>query len=152
MNYEQTFHKILNKDEKIEYSFSIGQRYIKVCLVSWGIISILLLLLSGFFGILIFLITIFYYAFYLKTANVYIFTDKRVIIHQGWLSTKMISIDYQKITDILVDQRFLDKMIFKTGNLAINTAGTTTQEVVLKHLQNPYEIKKKLDILRDKKN
>jgi hypothetical protein len=34
--------------------------------------------------------------------------------------------------------------------MAIDTAGTTLQEVILKHIESPYEVKKKLDALKDK--
>jgi uncharacterized membrane protein YdbT with pleckstrin-like domain len=149
MNHEQTLNKILNQDEKVEHGFSIGQRYLKVCFVFWGIISVLLLLFYGFFGILVFLFVVFYYAFYLKTANVYAFTNKRVLIHRGLFSTNAISIDYNKITDVSVKEPFLDKVLFHSGSIAINTAGTGTQEVILKHIQSPYKLKKKLDTLKD---
>jgi len=148
MVYEKIWQKILNPDEKIEYEFSIGKRYRMFGLICWGIVSIPLLFLYGI-GVLTFLIALFYYGFYLKVANAYAFTNRRIIIHRGWLSTKVISVDYEKITDITVVEPLLDRLITHTGHLAINTAGTTFQEVMLTHIAHPYEIKKKLDHLRD---
>ncbi len=149
MNYEKIWNKTLGSDEKVEYEFSIGSRYIKFGLIVWGIISLPFLFAAGF-GILIFLIALFYYGFYLKVANAYAFTNKRVLIHRGWLSTHTTSIDYSKITDVHIQEPFFDRIITHTGHIAINTAGTTLHEVILKHIESPYEIKKKLDALKDK--
>jgi membrane protein YdbS with pleckstrin-like domain len=145
---QQIWDKVLGKDEKIEYSFSIGQNYIKLGLICWGILSLPLLFAAGF-GVVTFLIALFYYGFYLKKANVYAFTNKRILIHKGWLSTNTTSVDYSKITDIHVREPFLDKIMTKTGVIAINTAGSSNLEILLQHVENPYEVKKILDGLRD---
>lgn len=149
MKYEKIWQKTLSSDEKVEYEFSVGDRYIKFGLIIWGIISLPLLFAMGF-GIFIFLVALFYYAFYLKAANAYAFTNKRVLIHRGWLSTHMISVDYSKITDIHIREPFFDRIITHTGNIAIITAGTTVDQIVLQHINAPYEVKKKLDALKDK--
>jgi len=149
MSYEKIWKKTLGTDEKIEFEFSIGGRYIKFGLIVWAIISLPLLFAAGL-GIFTFLIALFYYGFYLKVANAYALTNKRVLIHRGWLSTNTTSIDYSKITDVNVQEPFFDRIITHTGHIAINTAGTTLHEVILKHIEAPYEIKKKLDLLKDK--
>jgi uncharacterized membrane protein YdbT with pleckstrin-like domain len=149
MKEQQIWDKVLGKDEKVEYSFSIGQSYIKFNLIAWGIISIPLLFLFGF-GIVIFLIALFYYGFYVKVANAYAFTNKRILIHKGWLSTHTISVDYPKITDIHIREPFIARVFTKTGVIAINTAGSNSLEILLTAVEKPYEIKKILDNLRDK--
>ena len=147
MNYEKIWQKTLANDEKVEYEFSIGGKYIKFQLIIWGIVSLPLLLIMGL-GLFTFLMTLFYFAFYLKAANAFAFTNKRVLVHRGWLSTHMISVDYSKITDIHVVEPFFDRVLTHTGNIAIITAGTTTDQIVLQHISNPYEVKKKLDALK----
>ncbi len=149
MNYDKIWAKTLSSDEKVEFEFSIGKTYLKFWFIVWSIISFLFLFLYGF-GILVFLAVLFHFGFYLKVANAYAFTNKRVLIHTGWLSTNTVSIDYQKITDIHIREPFLDRIFTKSGSIIINTAGTTFLEVVLQHVQSPYEIKKKLDVLKDK--
>ena len=146
---ENIWVKFLNPAEEIKYEFTLGKEYLKVGLISGCIVGFLFLFLFFLFGISIILISVFYYGWYLKNANKYAFTDKRVLIYKGWLSTKLTSIDYDKITDIEVREPFLDKQAYKTGILSINTAGTTLREVVLRYIENPYEVKKKLDELRD---
>jgi uncharacterized membrane protein YdbT with pleckstrin-like domain len=148
MEYKKIWQKILNENEKVEYEFSIGNRYIKVGLICWGILSLPFLFANGI-GIIIFLIALFYYAFYLKAANAYAFTNKRVLVHKGWLSTHTIRVDYSKITDIHIREPFSDRIITHTGNIAIITAGSTADQIVLQHVDSPYEIKKKLDALKD---
>lgn len=149
MKYEKIWEKTLGSDEKVEIEFSIGDRYRKFGLILWGIISLPLLFAMGS-GIFVFLIALFYYGYYLKVANAYAFTNKRVLIHRGWLSTHTISVDYSKITDVHITEPFFDRLITHTGNIAINTAGTTTDQIMLKRINAPYEVKKKLDILKDK--
>lgn len=149
MNYEKIWKKVLIDDEKVEYEFSVGDRYIKFCLIAWGIISFPLLFFWGI-GIFVFAIIFFYYTFYLKVANAYAFTNKRVLIHRGWLSTHSISVDYDKITDIHIQEPFFDRIITHTGDIAIITAGTTSDQILLKHITAPYEVKKKLDTFKDK--
>ena len=69
-------------------------------------------------------------------------TNKRILIHKGWLSTQAISVDYNKITDIIVVEPFFSRIFYKSGHLAINTAGTGLHEIVLRNIPTPYETKK----------
>jgi hypothetical protein len=149
MKYASTWAKTLNSDEKVQYEFSVADKYRYVYLV--------VLLILG--GILFFtpLITIalpysvvvaFYFGFYLKVANAYALTDRRILIHRGWLSTHTISVEYNKITDVTVIEPFLEKLITQTGHLAVNTAGSGGNEIILKHIEHPYELKKRIDQMR----
>lgn len=119
----------------------------KLGLIVWGIISLPFLFFAGL-GLSIFLIALFYYGFYLKTANAYAFTNKRVLFHKSWLSTHTTSVDYSKITDVYVQEPFLERILTRTGHIAINTGGTNLHEIVLKNVESPYELKKKLDTLK----
>ena len=147
MNYQHIWDKTLVEGEKVEYEFSVSSRFRKVYLIVWSIISLILLPAAGI-GILTFLIALLYFAFYLQRANAYAFTKKRVLVHKGWLSTNAISVDFNQITDVTVVERFFDRLLTKTGSLAINTAGTTKHEIALKNIARPYEVKKKLDEIR----
>lgn len=149
MKYKDIWQKTLADDEKVEYEFSIGEQYLKVMFIIWTVISVLLLPLGGV-GILVFAYIAFKYKFYLKVANAYALTNKRIIIHKGWLSTSTTSVDYGRITDVHVYEPFIDRVFTKTGNFAVSTAGTNSFEIVVHHVDNPYELKKKLDILKDK--
>lgn len=153
MQYEKIWKKVLNPDEKVEYEFSIGNRYKMFYLILCCIIGVILLFSSSYFiGIIIIGAAIFHFVFYLKWANAYAFTNKRIVIYRGWLSTELTSIDYDKITDVIVEEPIVDKLITSTGHLIINTAGAGFSELKqnqkLEHIENPYETKKKLDEIR----
>ncbi len=150
MQYQKIWDKILNSNEDVKYEFSVGERYLAIRLTSWIVFSIILLsiwwkLLPVSIFIIIFAIIGFYYT---KNSNAYAFTNKRILIHKGWLSTIATSINYDKITEVSVVEPFFARVISGTGELIIHT-GNVVDGVGLEHLENPYEIKKKLDVLRN---
>jgi uncharacterized membrane protein YdbT with pleckstrin-like domain len=155
MQYEKIWQKVLSAGEKVEYEFSVSNSYRAYIIVCWLVILGLyaafmkiyeLHISYSFTGFVLALVLFWWY--YAKVANAYAFTNKRVIRHTGWLSTKTITIDYDKITDVTVRENFLERSFSKSGALYVNTAGGIGQEVVLKHINSPYEAKKKLDMLR----
>ncbi|OGF68029.1 MAG: hypothetical protein A2Y62_19305 [Candidatus Fischerbacteria bacterium RBG_13_37_8] len=164
MPYERIWKRILSQNEKLVFEFSIGRRYrffkmllrlvIWAALLSLIVISIVSLtqvdhsiIVIG--AIVLFLLATLYYAFYYlyyqEISNLYAFTNKRVVIHRGWFSTVTTSIDFDKITDVVVMEPFWARVLTKSGNLSINTAGTDQREVILQNIPEPYEVKKKLD-------
>ncbi len=147
---QEVWGKVLGQNEKLEFEFSVSDKYSNFSFIAWSIISVPLLFTAGL-GVITFLISLFYFKFYLKRANIYGFTQKRILIHRGWLSTNMISVDYDKITDIRVSESFMEKST-KTGRLKINTSGSGNTEIILDRIESPYEIKKKLDDLIDKQD
>jgi len=147
MKYGNIWQKVLKPEEKVIEEFTLGKRYILLIQIFLAIFGLIYLPFLWLFSVIFFLL-IPLVSWYLRKANVYAFSDKRVLIHRGWPSTHLISIDYDKITDITVEEPFLERLVCKTGHLAINTAGTGFQEVILKHIGSPYEIKKRLDSIR----
>ncbi len=147
MIYTDIWQKVLSEKEKVLYEFSVSGNYSKTYLIIWGVISVPLLFIFGL-GLITFIVALIYYGFYLKKSNAYAFTNKRILVHKGLLSTNTISVDYNKITDVTISEKFFDKILTKTGSLFINTAGTTFQEIVLTHIDKPYQVKKKLDEIR----
>lgn len=141
---EAIWHKILSKDEEVKEEFSISNKYINIWGTFWTIVCFFILFFIGA------AIPAFYYFFYLRKANVYAFTNKRVLIHTGWLSTNLTSVDYNKITNIFISQGLFQKLLTNTGNIAIDTAGTGGEEIILRNVNDPYKLKKLLDELRDK--
>lgn len=92
---------------------------------------------------------LFYYLFYLKVSNEFVFTTDRVLIKKGWIGTKTISAKFSRITDVNVSQSLIER-ILKTGTISINTAGSEGYEVILKHVAVPYSLKKDLHNLKEK--
>lgn len=149
MKYQHIWDKTLTDQEKVEYEFSIGQGYKKFYLIFWSIIGAIFLLAYGF-GLIILALAWFYYGFYLETANVYAFTDKRILQHRGWLSTRTTTIDYHMITDVQVREPFFQRIFTHTGSLSVDTASSSklSHEITFANVDSPYELKKRLDILR----
>lgn len=148
MSYRKLWKKILAEDETVGYEFSISNRYRNFWVILWGLLALPLVLIpkAGLFLFLIALGVIWlYYGFYLKVSNAYAFTNKRVLIHKGWLSTVTTSVDYSKITDVSVIEKFFERILLRSGELLINTAGTSNEEIVLKHIATPHDVKKELD-------
>jgi uncharacterized membrane protein YdbT with pleckstrin-like domain len=141
LRYEEIWNKTLKKNEKIEYEFTIA--LIIVCLGSALGACFL------FFEIYIAAPLLFYYGFYLRAANAYAFTNARVLVQKGWLSTNMISVDYSKITDVRIKESIIEKLFLGTGTIIINTAGSSASEIIMKSIKSPYELRKKLDSLMD---
>lgn len=150
MDKSATWAKLLSDGEKIEYEFSVGKIYRKRGLIGTLILFLpLALIFHGPFSIGILLMSIFMFGYYLEASHSYAFTDRRVIVHTGMLSTETVSVDYSRITDVSVKEDWNQKRIYKTGELRINTAGSSATEVVLKDIENPYEARKILMRLSD---
>ncbi len=150
MKYKKFCDKIAIKDEQIKYIFSVGDSFITLSMTFWSIISVIFIFFK-YIGIFTLIIAIFYHFYYLKIANVYILTDKRIIVKKGWLSNRTISIDYRNITDITVHENFIYRLLTCSGDMIINTAGTDKAEVVLQHIDNPHEVKNIIDELKNNK-
>lgn len=85
--------------------------------------------------------------FHLYHANRYLLTTKRVMVKQGLFSVKLTAALYDKITHLEVDQSFIDRLLLHHGDLIINTAGMNKNEIVLKYVDYPLEIKNLLERL-----
>jgi uncharacterized membrane protein YdbT with pleckstrin-like domain len=94
-------------------------------------------------------ISIFYHLYYLRIANAFVLTDRRIIVKRGWLNTSIKSVNYDRITDVGVEQSFLDKILYNTGTLSISTAGGDGYELELNCISNPHEMKKNLYDLKE---
>lgn len=151
IDFKNVWAKILSNGEKVEYEFSLSNTYRYIGLIFGIIVGLLLLYWNQSYGVTAIIFFIFYFGFYLKAANAYAFTDKRILIHRGWLSTKLTSVDYKKITDVKAQEPFFTKLFYKAGHLVINTAGSSDSEIILKNIPTPYKLIQKLDELRKDK-
>ena len=90
--YQNIWAKSLSQDEETKYEFVISGKYIRFNLIVWGIICGLLAIPTFGVFLLVYAVIFFYFSYYLKAANAFAFTNKRVLIHRGWLSTSLISL------------------------------------------------------------
>lgn len=144
-----SWEKILAPDEVIKREFSISTKFANIVLVLTTFASLIVSYSVLPAGFLLFLLGLLYW-YYLTHSKHYAFTSKRILIVDAFLSLSTQSIDYVNITDIQAEQSFIEKMI-GIGSFTINTASTHAQQTKLPWVDNPQEIKKQLDEIRDKK-
>jgi uncharacterized membrane protein YdbT with pleckstrin-like domain len=149
MKYKKIWAKILNSEEEIKYEFSVSKNFSTAMMVLGCLAGIIILFTPGYFvGILVIIASVFYFKYFIFWTNSFAFTNKRVLIYRGWIATDLISIDYNKITDIIVDQPVIGKLT-NSGHLLVNTASSsaieTRQKQKIENIDNPYETKKRLE-------
>jgi uncharacterized membrane protein YdbT with pleckstrin-like domain len=142
--------KIISPQEKILAEFGVAKIYSGFWIFLGFLILIIsvivsLFYISDFWLAILFGLALIFYGFYLRLAYFYFITDKRLVYYYQFLHTQLISVDYQKITDLSVKENFLEKIFFGSGNLAINTAGGPKEEIIFSHIDNPHFIKRKID-------
>ncbi len=106
------------------------------------------LILAAIYFLIILPIAWFYYFYYLRVSNQYVFTNQRVLIRRGWLNVKTISIHYNRMTDASVKQDIIDRII-KIGTLSLSTAGSEGYKVNLNHIEKPNQRKRDLYNLKE---
>lgn len=80
-------------------------------------------------------------------ANRYLLTTRRVIIKKGLFSVKLTAALYDKITHLEVDQSFIDRIFLHHGTIIVNTAGVHKDEIILRFVDYPMELKNLLERL-----
>lgn len=154
--------KYLATQEELVLVSSIGPRYLWINLVFLLIIPLGFFYLSIFmlFGVVnipgfdwlkyIGLVTILIALFKLKStsailrkrqSNVYVVTNRRILIITGLFSRKIVTAPLDRITHITVDQSFIQRSLYNTGHLLIITAGFDQREIVVEHISNPIKFK-----------
>ncbi len=80
-------------------------------------------------------------------ANRYLFTTRRIVIKRGLFSVKLTAALFDKITNLVVDQSIVDRLLLHHGTIVVNTAGVSKGEIVLKFVDYPLELKNLLERL-----
>lgn len=84
---------------------------------------------------------------HLYHANRYLLTTRRVIIKKGIFGVKLTAALYDKITHLEVDQSFMDRFLLHHGTIIVNTAGVHKDEIILRFVDYPMELKNLLERL-----
>jgi len=147
--HQKVWDKVLADNEEVVLDFSVSEKYRKVYLVGWIIVSFGLLFIYGL-GLLFLGTAWFYYGWYLPRSRIYALTNKRIVARLGWLSAQTSSIDYERITNVVVHEPWLEQMASQTGNVGIETAGSNRTEIIFEHIDKPHEIKKQIESLKRK--
>lgn len=98
-------------------------------------------------GLIAMMVIAFLRTLHIYHANRYLLTTRRVIIKNGIFGVKLTAALYDKITHIEVDQGFIDRILLHHGSIIINTAGSGKDEIILKFVDYPIELKNLLERL-----
>jgi|GEM_PF-5299117 len=145
MHYD--WSTLISPDEIIEKEFSLSPLFLRAILFITLLLAIPTAVISFIAGIAVLLLGLLYW-FYMRKAKHYALTKRRIILVDDFLGTNVISIDYNQITDITVEQSVLDE-IGKWGTLIITTAGTHAPGVRISFVADPKGLKQFLDMIRD---
>lgn len=154
------FQKFLSEDEEMMLmtGFSPMYLYNKFSLYLMILLAVALPLGAGasiFFKLqmattlviacLIALILAYIKTYFVKEGTHYILTNKRVVVQKGYFSISLGSAPYNKISHIEIEQSFIDRFLFKHGELIIHTAGSNSKEVTINSIDEPVEFKNILE-------
>jgi len=146
---QYNWEKILAPEEVLQKEFTISKRYWILILGGAILLAVAAIISTSSFpiGITILLLGLIYWI-YLTKAKHYAYTNKRVVLVDSFIGTTVISVDYDKITDIEMEQSFVEQ-IGGWGTIILNTAGTRAPEILLPFIDNPAVLKQELDSIRD---
>lgn len=156
------YEKFLAPGEELAYVTRIGNKYYYSISISC-ILTFLMLCsltpLSTYFGLyplwlaLPLTLSSVFCAFplmkimHLRHSLTYIFTNRRIIIKKGIMSITVNSAPYDKLTNIQVEQKMMDRMFYDTGSIILHTAGAQPVEMKLEKIEKPFGVKNLIDDL-----
>lgn len=144
---KHNWESYLSSGEKIELEFGISKKYSSAVLAMAIAVSIVIAF-SNIFASLGIVSLGFLYWTYLTKGKKYALTNKKIILVDVFLGRNVTNINYDKITDISINQDMAD-MIGNWGNVIINTAGHDFAEAILHNIDNPQKVKSKIDELTE---
>jgi len=155
---EHTFKAHLHSGETIQTAFTVSTRTRVFAVLAGGVVLLIIWIglmyyafglfaqpLLAVFGTvaiaLLFTYMLLYNLVYLPRAFAYVITDSRIIARRGLLNNIFISVSFDKITDIMLQQSVLDRFLFNAGTLHINTSGSAMVELTMPGIDDPVCVK-----------
>ena len=74
----------------------------------------------------------------------YAITDRRVMTREGLLHKTFVTADLPSVTDITINESFLERIFTRTGVIGINTAGSNHVELHFDHVKRPFVLRKEI--------
>lgn len=147
--------RYIGDEEKVELNETCSSAFlvwVKICKVFYAFLGLIIAIIvmevrspeGGLitFGIIAFVLWLSYLQL---ISERYVITDKKISILSGLLNKSIKDIPHSKITDSQITQSFFEKLFFKSGTILLNTAGSDGYEISIKHVNNPFEVKKIVD-------
>lgn len=170
-NQKKKLSKLLSKGEEVVYVTSIGTKYLYINLFFLLFLPLILTYAAIFmffgmftipgydyikyFGILPLILLLYNTPKYthlirMKQSFTYALTNRRFLIIRGIFSRKIVTAPLTAITHVTVEQSFLQRFLYNTGDLVIITAGFDQREIVIENIGNPLEFKILIEELTEK--
>lgn len=159
---KDTFKEYLSEDEELVLVTGLSRAFIRskfiIYLLMPGMVFLGLGLgLAWFFhlgriwGLILgmggMLLSAIFKTMHIYHANRYLLTTRRIVIKKGLFSVKLTAALFDKITNLVVDQSIIDRLLLHHGTIVVNTAGVSKGEIVLKYVDYPLELKNLLERL-----
>lgn len=94
-------------------------------------------------GFIFFIFPVFIVDWYRRSHN-YFITNDRVFFEKCFISNNSTSIKFSNVSDVRFEQRLVER-IFGVGDIYINTAGSSSVEMVIRDVKNPSKIKNMIE-------
>ncbi len=163
--------KLLSRGEQVIYVTSIGTRYFYINLLFMLFIPLVLTYVGifmffglisipnydwikylGIFPLILLVINTPKYSHLIrmKQSFTYALTNRRFLIIRGIFSRKIVTAPLTAITHVTVEQSFMQRFFYDTGDLVIITAGFDQREIVIENIGSPLEFKILIEELTEK--
>lgn len=145
--HKKYWERFMLPDENIIHLFGVSGRYI---FVFWGIPAVALFILMIFMGSIniilgllmaLVVVSVSLPIIYLWYFVHYAITDQRVMTREGILHKEFITADLPSVTDITVNETFFERLLTRTGEIGVNTAGSDFVELHFRHIRKPLLIR-----------
>lgn len=122
--------KYLTENEEVIFFSGISQRYYVIQLIFWTPLAFMLFGMPKLMSIL-----------RKKKEISYAITNRRFLIIEGIFSKKVTSAPIHRVTHVTVEQSFLERFIYNSGDLDIVTAGYDKHAIVMEKVADPVKLK-----------
>ena len=146
--HHKYWKRFLLPNENIIYMFGVSRSYIVIfwmvpamalfaLMIYLGLINIILGFLVAL-AVLSMSVPIIYLLYFVH----YAVTDQRVMTREGILHKRFVTADLPSVTDITVNEVFFERLLTRTGDIGVNTAGSDFVELHFRHIKKPFIIRR----------
>lgn len=148
--HEKYWQRVLLPGESIVFCFGVSGLYL---ILFWMIPAMVMsamavysLFINVILGFLLGIVAVIMYipVIYQRYFVHYVITDHRVMTTVGILHKTFVTADLPSVTDVTIDESFLERVLTQTGVVGINTAGSNLMEVHFNHVKRPFALRKEI--------
>jgi membrane protein YdbS with pleckstrin-like domain len=148
--HQKYWQRFLLPGESIVFCFGVSGAYLilfwmipAMVMTALAIYSVFINLILGFLlGIVA--VSVYLPVLYRRYFVHYAITDRRVMTREGLLHKTFVTADLPSVTDVTIDESFLERVLTGTGIVGINTAGSNRVELHFDHVKRPFALRKEI--------